>query len=140
MNRDEIHNMPAGLEIDELIARTVMEQSPCDKWQIDHVDTVAGTVWGLEGGTCNHQTGKCYPERLPPHYSSNIEAAWLVVEKISDRFYTSINNDLGIWNVDFWSDWKEGDDDPCHPATGETLPLAICRAALLATIKEEGCG
>ena len=132
MTRDEIMKLEAGREMDKLVATKVMELEPCDKWQLYHVDVIDGARYKLEDKACNHPTGKCYPEQMPPAYSTNIEAAWRVVEKLSNKFSFAINNDMGYWYADFWNSAEN-----MNPTEDDTAPLAICRAALLAKESEE---
>lgn len=64
----------------------------------------------------------------PPRYSTDVAAAWLVVEALRTKGYDfdSFTSHEG------WSDaifLKDGDE---HLVRAETFPLAICRAALQA--------
>ncbi len=65
----------------------------------------------------------------PPHYSTSISAAWLVVEEMNRRGYS----------IDFCGDpnepyrcWFQSGDDAttCGQGKADTAPLAICEAAL----------
>lgn len=65
-----------------------------------------------------------------PSYSSLIDAAWRVAEKLADF---ELRHEEGQYRVgcltrEYGTVW----------ATGETAPLAICRLALLATLPPEG--
>ena len=62
-----------------------------------------------------------------PHYSTDIAAAFAVVEEMDCGF---IQWDVGIFEVELTKECITGF------ATADTLPLAICRAALKA-IEEE---
>jgi hypothetical protein len=116
MNREEILNMEAGSEMDALVLAKVFG------------------AMAFKG-----EDGKPYrldPYQNPwsvPNYSGDISAAWAVVEKMHIRKwdfyceYTRVQNDSQHW-VLFETD--ECEFDKC--ASAETLPLAICRAALLA--------
>lgn len=68
-----------------------------------------------------------------PHYSTSIEAAWQVVEKMRPDWEVQIQNHE--WRtaepMDGWT-VRIG----CHIATAPTAPLAICRAALAAVESE----
>jgi len=71
--------------------------------------------------------------RLPP-YSTDIAAAWTVVEKLIERTPEEdihIEHLHGEWAVDCFYSVHFGGWDECVLA--ETAPLAICRAALIAT-------
>lgn len=76
-----------------------------------------GDLWGHD------EDGDWGDESEPvPHYSSDIEAAWLVVEKM-DNVIFNLQRRRGVWMCAF-----------APPARGhaaaETAPLAICKAAL----------
>lgn len=65
-----------------------------------------------------------------PYYSTNIAAAWQVVERMKP---------LGVWLVDLQDYYKaaflNSDDDVVGgEASAETAPLAICCAALKAQV------
>lgn len=102
MNREEILKMPAGREMDVTIGYHVMD--------------VVG------------------PPELYPEYSTDIEAAWKVVEWLDKRGLIQIcNGDGDSWDARFLA---YGILQPFQPpkssfASAETMPLAICRAALL---------
>jgi hypothetical protein len=117
MRRDEILNMSAGREMDALIA----------EWVIGG-DVYLGADYYFSSP---YNRGG---HRYIPHYSTDIAAAWEVAEWLFKRGLTRITN---------------GDGDSCDvdhvplglvPVTrfadvsAETFPLAICRAALLATM------
>lgn len=101
MTKDEILNMPAGGEMDALIA-----------------DKIFGAVddddWGSDG---------------QPAFSTDISAAWEVVEKLLDKF-TKIEIRGSYWFCVF--DW--GEDEKHVFGVAETPMLAICRAAFLTTL------
>ena len=67
-------------------------------------------------------------EILLPHYSTDIAAAWLVVEKMKVRFsLTSLKTFKdGKWLC------RTGDVMNVITLIAETAPLAICRTALIA--------
>jgi len=112
MKTQDIENMQAGRELDELIALKVTRE---DEWP-----------W--------HETFDCgYPD-CPrcacncPKYSTNIADAWLVVEKFPGVTIQH-NPDTNRWHV--YLRKVEG-----GYADADTAPLAICRAALLAVSQE----
>ena len=99
-----IDEMPAGRELDALVAEKVMG------W--DH-----------------------YPSKheIVPAYSTDIAAAWEVVEKMrSDDWWAQIAQDnTDIWDAKLW----RGEPDRWFPTmetygNAPTAPLAICRATL----------
>ncbi len=79
-------------------------------------------------------------------YSADIASAWLVVEKLQDRFHVFLGrvapfacgNKKSAWNVQFTGEWKSGEPmREIHEAIAETAPEAICRAALAAVGVED---
>lgn len=119
MNHDEILNMPAGREMDALIAKKVMGLQKCGDSFVD------GLYW-LPSGIPDY----------PPEYSSDMSAAWQVVESLRKRDYRiflsyarnivtiTLDHDNHHKDMDFWIEAK-------------TAPLAICRAALLAVMENQ---
>lgn len=105
--------MNSRRELDELIAEKVMEWKPTEK------DFLRGHV---------------------PDYSTSIEAAWQVVEKIKNdldprkRIWTpQIYSTLKIWRCEFTlADDRASDDITFYSGEAETAPHAICLAALKA--------
>jgi hypothetical protein len=77
-----------------------------------------------------------------PHYSTAIGAAWEVVKHLIERGYsfdmgTREDFTLMMWEVTLQPpDFKSMED--WTGAVGETAPLAICRAALLAVSATQG--
>ena len=135
MTRYEILNMTAGREMDILVAEMVMGQT-----NFEHL----GFYW-TEGTTEDGQDGwegiycpRCgasegSKDKCCIHYSTNIAAAWQVVEMLRSKLWGRIELVSGLeWHC--WSDL----DKAKSWGSGDTAPLAICRAALLAVI--EGCG
>lgn len=128
--------MKAGRELDAEIAEKVMGL-PVQWREVRRVASAGGNYRELVG---------------TPHYSTDIAAAWEVVNAMIVRGYSIImhskdalvSDEFGI----FAKDWKAGFEDwrailpenmnkdcefphlPSGGAGGETLPLAICLAAL----------
>lgn len=122
MNKDDILNMPAGREMDALIARNIigLEESHEPGW------------WWING-----MMEEC------PDYSTDIAAAWEVVEFLLNSGYAPnlVNDDNGKWYLSFNG---TQDLDTVTFVTAftdvpelwcESAPLAICRAALLAEVE-----
>lgn len=109
------NDMPAGVEIDRLVAEKVLGHRWSDaRWAGFYEDAGYG------------------------HYSSNIAHAWEVVEKLRDR-------GIRLAIVQTGAGWLVGQDDGggyvgehtvdirlFSSAEADTAPLAICRAALAA--------
>lgn len=122
MTEDEIRKLEAGPITNMHIARLVFNH-----------DAVGYTEY--PDGTRLYYGG---PDNSYPllDYSTDIAAAWRVVEEIhlfDDRYLIETTNGWGIYGV-----------SPVHPMPGfeivldaPTAPLAICRAALLAVSELE---
>ncbi len=115
MNRDEILTMPAGREMDALIFERVME---------------------LAFGS----TGK---NTTAPHYSTDIAAAWEVVEKFAHNHRNNLAVEMGFSHFGLvaypggeWFCSLGLNDGVTHSAKAETAPLAICRASLIAVLED----
>jgi hypothetical protein len=132
--REEILNMPAGREMDALVAEKVMEQTdfshPGFFWGEGTTEDGKDGWDGFQCPRCNADSedgGKCCK-----HYSTSIAAAWEVVEKINKEHdvQIAIGKDEKENRVEvlLW-----GSDSGCVYAP--TAPLAICRAALLAVME-----
>ena len=135
MNEASTAEMVAGRELDALVAEKVMKLRVIfdeDRYGEMHiwwaVPTDPGTV---------EEWDKFYL----PAYSTDIAAAWQVIEHMKERGLT-------VWFVSKEFAWQEAPHweagltvEPCDSgwlpqiqalASAETAPLAICRAALMA--------
>ena len=122
-----VENLPPGDELDALVAKYVLGLA---KTGIHRKGTAAWTVDPSEDGR------RWELKPLRP-YSTDIAAAWDVVEKLKGaNWWVDIHPILGpapveaLWWVGI--DGGNGHNPGRVTATGETAPLAICRAALLA--------
>lgn len=112
-----------GRELDAEIAVKVMGLVPCDAWRWQYIP---GAVAQLSVGG-------------PPCYSTDIAAAWLVVEKL--KKYGRVLQLTQItardrpwwWEAEFYCVAAEG-EEPKEDSLGSapTAPHAICLAALAA--------
>src|SRR4030042_3346242 len=127
MTKDEILNMPAGREMDALIAEKVMG------WKISLIDLTYGGRWE------NIETGELMGGIQYWNPSENISAAWEVVEKMKSEGWEILIQ---------WANWNEIPDEPLeyswyvdyefytndvkdwrgYQASADTPSLAICRA------------
>jgi hypothetical protein len=135
MSRDEILSMEAGREIDALIIDRFIEPEPPkdnlkslreksdDDWIYSEFYTYSrGGLWKVDIGL---DVDKIFPDWEPAiEPSSDMTAAWQVVEKLDMPFYLERKDD---WFAMFG-------DELDYSANADTAPLAICRAALLAMI------
>lgn len=115
----------AGRELDALIAEKVMG------WTVDPIYRM------YTGAGMRHAVGNNLDTRFNP--STNIAAAWEVVEKMRERGdWVNLEGDKEGWMVEVWpftadDSWAGGGfygEDV--KAKADTAPLAICRAALKA--------
>jgi hypothetical protein len=109
LTHQQIDEMPAGREMDELIAEEVM---------------------GLDGSSVMWTAG-IPPHPCYSHYSTDIAAAWEVAKKFNLTMLQKVswNNPQG-WTWNAYCGDASGSD--LKDAYADTAPLAICRAALKA--------
>lgn len=114
-------DLPAGRELDALVAEKVMDD-PVDRQIVDE--------HGFEIILCRSHL-------VLPRYSTDIAAAWTVVEKLdTDLWLIQVTRKTGMneMSLRWWVELRSLKDlarDPFEVA-GDTAPLAICRAALKA--------
>jgi hypothetical protein len=116
MTREQIESLEAGKELDALVAEKVMGLN------LVYVANSKDTLLDEEP----------YSAERTPEYSTDISAAMQVVEKIKGtpgeyEPFTMI--DRGYWEVGYFSGGYE--DYNGWSVRGDTLPLAICRSALI---------
>ena len=121
-----ILNMPAGSEMDALVAKEVMGHS-VDFEEGPSAGGEAKRVWFIV-------TDDERPNRSDiPRYSSDIEAAWKVAKKIQSRgdalSLEHQNMIKGAPGTAMWTAWFQKSNEVGRAGTPS---LAICRAALLA--------
>src|SRR4030042_3107738 len=127
MIRDEVLIMPAGREMDAFIAEYVMgiEILRTPKSAICNGCRVNMGTWAVVEKNYHEWGDKVEDVHL---YSTDISAAWEVVEK-------SVDFELSrtIWSPHGWEcGIRLNEEDSTIWGKGATAPLAICRAALLA--------
>lgn len=124
---------------------------PCDGWKVVNFGSAGGPL--LVGDNCPHKEGECYPTREVesmggtfggvPHYSTDIACAMQVFEKLRGSGEWCCLNIFSDFHYIYYVsltrfDLNEDEESPHEPtikARDESLPLAICRAAL-AALKE----
>ena len=107
MTRDEILNMPAGQDMDLLVAEEVLK-----------LDSIG---WNE----------RFFHNRA--NFSTDIRAAWEVVERmgnVDELHDVDIRTSIRGWYCNIFNSFDS------FEAGAETAPLAICRAALLAVEAE----
>ena len=140
MDAKTIREMEAGRELDALVAKRVMRshywaETPRDfdgQYGGDVVLVPLGITWQLAEPFLPRR-GKIGHINVPL-FSTDIEAAWRVVDKlIEDGWQVCIAHPSagpGPWGVDVYK-WLES-IEVLATADAATVPLDICRAALLA--------
>lgn len=119
MTRDEILNMPAGRVLDAVVAERVLNWT-----HIKHNELLN-----------EYSVGKD-PDvgwRVIPNFSTDIAAAWEVVEKMPFGYELRLCDYKGSivrWQAEFHEPGAK-----TLMVWADTAPLAICRAALLAMIE-----
>jgi hypothetical protein len=137
--------LEAGRELDALIAERVMRWSDVGEkpmYALDGGDTLNGPPARLvQEGTAWRGTRPDGSEGFLPAYSSDIAAAWLVVEKLGMSVVCSEDGWYALKPEDIEHSTLRGTAFPtivlvgkefAYPEPADTAPLAICRAALLA--------
>jgi hypothetical protein len=134
MNPTEIDKMEAGPELDALVAKKVMG------WKLEPYTAYCGGTpeqarqEAIKQGWYywEDENGDEIPGQLEDNsFSTDIAAAWKVVELLNKKFKTfvefiGVNIPVMDWRVVLFSD-----SSPVV-SLGRTAPLAICRAALKA--------
>lgn len=121
--------LPAGRELDALIAEKVMGLCVRSAEQVGiraHEEEYACDFYVNKPDASEPRWGHMLP--LQP-YSTDIRAAWEVFERVrhlSQESSTRIEHEGDLWHATFST------LDFLAQASGETAPLAICRAALKA--------
>lgn len=133
MTREEILTLPAGPEMNALVAEKIMGLTLVPTEVVLH-DGSLRMVLMVEGR-----------RRSAPSYSTDITAAWEVVDKLTSREYVKVRVSQSLYHgrccqIAAADLTQRGDDDPvCIDAMifAESVPLAICRAVLLATMNHD---
>ena len=114
-------------EIDALIAKKVMGYEPSEftHWPCGKARSPNQLYW--------RKDGKLFMFDNLPHYSTDIAAAWQVVEKIKGKYRgVEIGYRLGGWFCQIEDGTSDIDERYIAQAEADTAPLSICLAALKA--------
>ena len=145
MTKEEILTMEAGEELDRLVAIEVMgepipEFTPENAFALQLAGSPVKSPQGSWLCLCAYDEGDI-PRWRPLHYSTDISAAWPVVEKLTEE-WTKRNKPISIeviydcgayeTKVETWNDDKKDWNEPIFSGSCEAAPEAICKAALLA--------
>jgi len=137
MTQEQIDTMEAGREMDRLIADRIFNLDTYKKWiyvdRFDHFDCFLDDARYDENGQWDYAFLQNGSFRRVPSYSTDIAAAWQVVEKIKDVFRKQKPDwDFAIVETgeNHWlAGWLQYESFELS-GEGKTAPLAICRAAL----------
>ena len=116
---EEIDSLQAGRVLDALIHKHIFD--------FDNIDLYEG-IWPENRTNQYPGTENDWVKDSVPHYSTDISAAWEVIEKVKITWpYFIIGpHSSGGWLLsDSWSD-----ETSQHHILADTVSLAICRAAL----------
>lgn len=132
LTRKKILAMKPGIELDALVAEKVMG------WRYKETVYSGGAV--LSPAQWIKPNG--WPVDIVPHYSTDISAAWEVVEKMSKTHFsemamTELEDGTWGWMARFIRVLNEPYTVKGYRATAKTAPEAICKAALLAVIDHD---
>jgi len=118
MTREEVLALAPGRELDALVAEKVMG------WE--YKDAIYS--WGEVLRPSQWIKPNGWPVDRVSCYSTDISAAWEVVEEMGDCLHLKQHGEQGEWEA-----WFCG--YPNSKAHGETAPETICKAALLAVME-----
>lgn len=120
--------LEVGRELDALIAERVMG------WKIGKERIVRPDGSSFDAPESGMPGDHVYDRYSIPHYSTDIAAAWQVVEKLGDKFHCRISTPFFDGRPCFAGFTRKGttgwNGKPDFEASGDTVPAAICRAAL----------
>lgn len=129
MTREDIEKMEAGYEINKLIAINVMG------WTlVNNHGFAGGRFWIGHGGSFGDMS-----ESYLPDFSGELAPAFSAIEKMCEKHFRfeiggnfmGLGHKYAAFDNEQWAD-----QNPLYKAWADTTPLAICRAALIATISE----
>jgi hypothetical protein len=133
LTKEQIENLPSGIELDALIAEHVMgwEWVTKDDDQPDAVPYLIAPQIGRVFYPTNSESSNRMVMGLP-RYSEDISDAWEVVEKISEKHHWELRKAgrMIIFGICYYDLTGWTDDDREILSGAETAPLAVCRAAL----------
>jgi hypothetical protein len=121
-------------ELDAIIAEKVLGLEPCDNWRPINLGSAGGPAMLKE---CP-PTHNCYPRSRPSTYSSNIYAAWSVVEHLARERGWEVTIKVCGQSQEVTIDKREPGAAVVEKAEAETAPMAICLAALRAVAQNVG--
>ena len=153
MTRDEIMSMEAGPEMDQMVGELIGDEPEITPVASDDGGKTACAMvdrqWGpwrsehelrlwLEEGQQRglHLGFKIEACKTWPRYSTSISDAWEVVEKLPIDSQGLLIARCSVANADEYQAAIHVQGEAVW-VSGDTAPLAICRAALIATMEGE---
>lgn len=121
-------------ELDAIIAEKVMGLEPCDNWRPINLGSAGGPAMMKECAPAHN----CYPRSRPSTYSSNIHAAWSVVEHLAQERGWEVTIKVCGTSYEVTMDTRQPGMAAIEKAEAETAPMAICLAALRAVAQNVG--
>lgn len=138
LDRGQILSMEAGLELDELLHESIFGKC-AHVLTVDPMPAKHGEHNKFMCRKCG-QTGFDFTTDYEgrhtgtPNYSTDIAAAWQIVDKLNLFRELRLGKENDVWFV--YREAVYGSDDWEIFAGGQTAPMAICRAALLLMAEE----
>ena len=133
MTKEEILGVKAGPELDLLITEKILG------WK--RSDSPAFWKCGAKFALMDRQGYKICPKCQVYGYSTEIERAWEVVEKMMAKGYNYTIRGNFEGNGKHWCGFDHqnwADSNPIFQSPlCNTLPMAICKAALIAVLEDE---
>lgn len=144
LTRERIDNLPAGREMDMLIAEHIWGWGwwTCPDAHFDKLNAPNAGAWAPKLGWTRVEYPSKSVNSSCDHYSTDISAAWTIIEKLENHpneILSQItrkgwNHENLLWHV-WFRECHGVQHDWC--AADKSLPLAVCRAALLAVLEIE---
>ncbi len=141
MTKEEILAMKPGPELDTLVAEQVMGHPMPDFIPEDALDLyLVGTPIHCDNWTCvcRYDEGDT-PKWVPDPYSTDISAAWSVVEKMKLKFYDFQGFCYNLITELFGTNISDCTFNTIEMVLRGLTPEAICKAALIATDVCKAC-
>ena len=139
LTNEQIDSMPAGCEMDALVADRVMQWQHIDWWMGSLLAKGWDGFWDGEWVRWITIPESDADDRAEPWSpSTDIMAAWQVIEKMREGYSISIHTIGSIWQctLEIKDHKTRFPVEVAHAgdafADADTAPLAICRATLMA--------
>lgn len=140
MTREDILSMKPGRELDALVAEKVMEWIEVECFGIKDNKIKRPPVSGCQTIIARGWNQQIKMYATLPNYSTDISAAWEIVNKKQTFPYSISKCNNGKWSINWCSSNYEcmNCDEECtgkFEVEADTAPEATCKAALLASLE-----